>query len=167
MTPTKKFRSKRDFFVLVLLLNVSMSLSRIKGSNSSLEMLIFSLLTISLISFLHSLALNNYFYWLYWWFDVLMHFLGGFWVGMTSLWIFFFSGIFKTHFLTKRNLLLVASVSVIVWGVSWEVFESVVWQTFKDPNFLFDSIIDILLDFLGGFIAYRYFVFNFLENKNV
>jgi len=39
-----------------------------------------------IIAFLHQSAVALYWYWSVPWFDIVMHFLGGLWVGTCALW---------------------------------------------------------------------------------
>src|SRR3989344_5622067 len=52
--------------------------------------IVFSLLLI--VAMLHSAAIYFSLYWIYRWFDMPMHFLGGLLVGLSSLWLLFFAG---------------------------------------------------------------------------
>src|SRR3989344_4332908 len=75
------------------------------------------------IAVLHNLAYAFFWYWKYWWFDVLMHGLGGFFLGSIALWIITFEH--PEYF--KKLLPLFAAVGVtFLVGVLWEVFEYVI-----------------------------------------
>jgi hypothetical protein len=97
--------------------------------------------------------LANKFHWYYsvWYFDIIMHFLGGFWVGL--LYFYFFHP-------KKLNLQLIFSVLllVLVVGVGWEVFEALVDKVVtQNPLNVIDTTSDIFFDLLGGTIATLYF----------
>lgn len=72
-----------------------------------------------LVSIAHGLATLFYWYDAIWWFDIPMHFLGGFWVGAVALWVL---GA-RAPGAPFRRRLGVAFLAVAAVGVSWEVFE--------------------------------------------
>ncbi|OGG44433.1 hypothetical protein A2841_00470 [Candidatus Kaiserbacteria bacterium RIFCSPHIGHO2_01_FULL_48_10] len=115
----------------------------------------FILVGIALLAFaiflLQQYALDMYLYWRFWWFDVLMHGLGGVLIGSFALWFFVF------EFQTKYNRLLLFSLaSVLGVGIAWEIFEKVAgWQVDRTlAAYVFDTLGDIVMDILGGFLAY-------------
>ena len=113
---------------------------------------IFTFILILIIAILHELALNFFLYWKFWWFDILMHFLGGLWIGLISLWFYFLSGYVKY---TKKRITFIfvlSSVSVLVVGIAWELFELLVEFDFSS-EYLFDTISDLILDILGALTA--------------
>ena len=74
------------------------------------------------IATLHILALEFSLYWLYPWFDIMVHFLGGLFTALFALWLFFESGYVRINN-NVQNALLVAGVSILVIGcgksLSW------------------------------------------------
>ncbi len=100
---------------------------------------------------LHVYALDLYLYGRLWWFDILMHGLGGALIGMIALWFFIFE--FK---ISPRYLLLFSLGGVVCIGISWEIFETVfVWEVHQSlPEYAFDTLIDICMDVIGAFVAY-------------
>jgi len=102
---------------------------------------------------LHALALYFSWYWSIWWYDIVVHFLGGFWVGGLALWFCFFR---KSSNTTLGNLkvYIISILAVIVIGVLWELFEFsldtfVVFQT----NNVLDTISDLAADVAGALTA--------------
>ena len=96
----------------------------------------------------------NKFYWYssVWYFDMLMHFLGGFWVGLAFL-----------LFLFKENLsfflILKIILGVLVIGFLWEVFEILVNNTIaQNPFNVLDTASDIFFDLSGGLFAMFYYL---------
>ncbi|PIP86538.1 hypothetical protein COV42_01300 [Candidatus Campbellbacteria bacterium CG11_big_fil_rev_8_21_14_0_20_44_21] len=130
------------------------------------ELLTFSLITALVAALLHNWALSGYFYWIFPHFDLLVHFLGGLWLGLNLSWLYFFSGLFGRPPITKKKTAILLSLALFLFGFSWEIFELLIWQTLLEPGFALDTTGDILSDIAGLFFAYRYFVFNFIENKN-
>ena len=109
---------------------------------------------VSLMFFLfiaNILAGRFYLYYTVWWFDIMMHFLAGFWVGLFFLYVFYDKKIFS-----KKSLAVILCVLVI--GILWEVFELYVHNYIgKEPFNFPDIIYDVFLDLLGAISAIWYF----------
>jgi hypothetical protein len=89
---------------------------------SKLNLLIVSLLIACALAYLNSLAFDYYWYWRYWWFDIVMHFLGGMMLGGIGL--YFFSR--RDQHFDLSGLLSLASRAAMVGlgiGLLWEFFE--------------------------------------------
>src|SRR3989344_5016105 len=110
--------------------------------------------------------LGEKFYWYYsdftWWFDMLMHFGGGFWQGIFFLW--FFSAA-RLPFLRRpiggmsRQTLGLAILFVLFIGVSWEAGEFLTTNYIgREPWSGLDTFSDILFDLAGGALALSYSV---------
>lgn len=115
-------------------------------------------ITIAIIGILHILAEKFYLYWVFWWFDILMHFLGGVWVGFLALWFLFFSGfVYKNiNSPSKVKIFLMTIATVILVGALWEVFEFYAGLMLFEPNYSFDTSLDMVMDTLGGVFAFIY-----------
>ncbi|MCM2339052.1 MAG: hypothetical protein NDI62_01180 [Burkholderiales bacterium] len=116
------------------------------------KLLKYSAVLIFSIFLMNYLALRFHWYFSIWYFDMLMHFLGGIWLGFISIYLFNFdSGSKKSFF----NII----VAVFVVGVGWEIFEIVVnaYTTENAFNFL-DTISDLFFDTAGGVFALLYFL---------
>jgi len=108
--------------------------------------IIFSLLAFAGIAF--------YFYWIYWWYDVMMHFFAGIIAGFATYWVLFCS----RHFLSHLSLSLVAKMTVVVLcflvvGVVWEALEYITGTAFPGGNYLYDTVSDIVLGVIGSVLA--------------
>lgn len=96
--------------------------------------------------------LANKFYWYssIWYLDIIMHFLGGLWLGLAFIYLFSpqdhsFNSVFK--------ILLF----VLLIGVGWEVFEIAVNDVItKNPFNYLDTLSDIFFDLSGGLCAILY-----------
>jgi hypothetical protein len=102
-------------------------------------------------------ALANKFYWYssIWYFDIVMHFLGGFWVGLFALYMTRAEKI-------SRPVVLRVMISVIVIGVGWEIFELMVDKVISRNAFnILDSTADLFFDSAGGAAAVLYYLKNF------
>lgn len=107
------------------------------------------------IAFLHMAATYLRLYWTTEWFDILMHFLGGLFIGLCILFICFISGYLS---LPKENLFLVHGLTigfVLIVGLVWELWEIFVGLTdvFTDQG---DTILDVVMDTLGALAAIWY-----------
>lgn len=91
---------------------------------------------------LHLYAEAHAWYWIYRWFDIPMHLLGGLTIGT-------FSVALLGKFRPILFLVVVAGTSV-----GWEVIEYVSGITYDEPFFWFDTFHDLLNDALGSTIAY-------------
>jgi hypothetical protein len=128
------------------------------------EILHLSLALAILIAFLYIKTLEFSLFWTHPWIDLLLHFLGGLWLTITSLWLFFFSDLFKIK-INKRNIFLIAFLSVLIIGLLWEVFEYITGLSLGEANFITDTISDIVMDFVGAFAAYKLFTYSFLKHE--
>ena len=93
------------------------------------------------IAIVNTIATKFFWYSSLWWFDMPMHFLGGFFVaGMTAF--FFWNNEYRA---------LWVLCGVLVVGVGWEVFEiGVDHVTFALSITPIDSLSDIFFDLAGG-----------------
>lgn len=111
------------------------------------EFLIIACLAACCLLALHLLALEFFFYWRLWWFDWLVHIVGGIVVGLIAgLFVLFPKARIKTIFLTVVGTALCVSLL-------WELFEYNFGLTFVSNNYLFDTVSDIVAGFIGGEIA--------------
>ena len=83
------------------------------------KFLIRSVSLIFIIFLLNYLAMTFYWYSSIWYFDMPMHFLGGIWLGLVSLYLFSLKDFSFKSFL---KIFLV----VLLVGIGWEVFEVLV-----------------------------------------
>lgn len=105
----------------------------------------------SLLGFalLHVLAVELFLYWIYPWFDLLTHFLGG---ALVSIGVFWF--VFESPYvlLEKRpiTIVLALSAAIVVIGVAWEVFEFLTGVTRGEDSFVRDTAADLVMDSIGA-----------------
>ena len=116
------------------------------------------------ILFIHALATVNFWYWRFPWFDIPMHFFGGFWVAMAFLYFDPKIEILKINglkFLTDAAAVL-AFVALI--GIFWEFFEFISDFLIESKRSgLFqagaaDTLGDLFFDLVGGaslFVFYK------------
>lgn len=131
-----------------------------------------SLLLFVLIIFaVQGIATYFYWYWRIWWFDMPMHFLGGLWVGLSMLWLFFLSGRFGQNGKRTTGIIFAVGIfSVFVIAILWEVFEYIVQLLFPSgtPYDMLDTLSDIFWGVTGGTIAsFSFTRKRYLENQKV
>ena len=123
------------------------------------------LLALIYLIFILDIFANQYFlYWRFWWFDIVMHFLGGFFIALLSYYIFFLSGYF-IKISKKFSVFVVSLTFVLVVGVLWEVFEYVIKVSTAQSNYILDTNLDLLMDTLGWLVAY-YFLLKIKNKKS-
>ena len=104
------------------------------------------------------------------WFDVALHFLGGFFVAML-LWNFFQKYVGTTKL---ANLVIVCGLTALV-GIFWELAEYTANQTLVEPFYrwfeirayfigdLRDTLFDLAMDISGGAV---YYFLHLLRRRN-
>lgn len=110
---------------------------------------VFFLIAASVLATIHVLSLELYLYWQHLWLDIPVHMLGGATVAL---------GVFTIHDLTKKfpsRLLYPIPVLlfVLMAALAWEVFEIKAGVPIE-ANFAVDTMIDLIMDMLGGTIGY-------------
>lgn len=89
----------------------------------------------------HYVALTEYLYWTYRWFDTPMHLLGGFALG--SLLVAFLFRYRPWQYL----------VGIVLIAAGWELFEALIGMQ-QPVDYVFDTASDVLNDAIGASIAY-------------
>lgn len=110
---------------------------------------------ISLLAFmlgvLEIVALRFYLYWTVWWFDIIMHFLGGLWVSLITLWFYKAFADVRAH---KEHGYLITLLIMILVGVAWEIFEVIAGLTMtSQAGYFFDTVLDLIMDICGALYA--------------
>ncbi len=98
----------------------------------------------------NNVALELYWYYSIWYFDMLMHFLGGLWEGLFFIYVFYVRKQILTH-------LFSIILFVLLIGILYEVFEFFLSVISHDPFSILDTTSDIFFDLLGGSFAILYF----------
>lgn len=117
-----------------------------------LLIIVFSL--VILIGISHILGSLFFFYWDSFWFDEMMHFLGGLTMGFLFLWLWHVSGLFGRDTPSKKAAMLGALIFSLFISVGWEFFEFA--HKIASPiggNYPLDTFNDLLFDFLGATVA--------------
>jgi len=116
----------------------------VQFSYMRMKMLITVLILALMISILQDIALAEFLYWKWWWFDIFMHFLGGMMIGGIG---FIISDRLGVSFAAT---LLVTLIGI---GIGWEVFE---WMfgLYDGAWDGVDTSIDLIMDTLGALVVY-------------
>ncbi|MFH1402562.1 MAG: hypothetical protein ABIG87_02985 [Patescibacteria group bacterium] len=117
--------------------------------------LIILLVLIYAIFILDLFATRYSLYFRFWWFDIMMHFLGGFWIATASYYFFYFSDFQFRLWLSafkklteKYSALALTLASIILVGVCWELFEYVIGAVPK-TGYALDTGLDLVMDLIG------------------
>lgn len=123
-----------------------MKLSR----TTSLAFIVFLAL---LVAVLQSVAFSFFLYWTLWWYDILMHGLGGFLIGSIAAWAYVFE--LKRHVGVNRFLWIVGVTFAV--GALWEIFEYTVgfrvYDSLYEP-YVVDTLNDMGMDTAGALLAF-------------
>jgi len=107
-------------------------------------------LLISFIFIINSIANKFYLYSSIIYFDMIMHFLGGFWLSLFFIWLY------KEEKFNSINILKIM-LSVLFVGAFWEIFEIVVNDSLAhNPFDALDTFSDLFFDLFGGITAIFY-----------
>jgi len=118
------------------------------------KILLISFFLVLTTGVLHIVGSINHLYWNSFWFDGLMHFLGGASVGILSLWFLFQSGAFEISLPNSREVFFYVIVSTVLIGIGWEVFEFAYGIAVPvGGNYPLDTYHDLVFDFLGGIVV--------------
>lgn len=108
-----------------------------------------------LIFVLNYIATRLYWYYSIWWFDMPMHFLGGLFIGLGTIWLLSYKN-FPSELSWK--LILKIFLSVLFVGVLWEVFEIIFYNIIaQNPYNILDITHDIVFDLAGGIFSIIFF----------
>lgn len=119
----------------------------------------FSFLVLAILVALHLVGSSFSWYWVYPWFDVLVHILGGLWVGLVFLWLASYLNQINSLKDYRAKSLLIALVAALLVGVVWELIENYAQIAFVNANsYSLNTALDLLNDSIGGILAYLYFV---------
>lgn len=134
------------------------------------NILLLALLVIAFVVLtLDRIAQDNYLYWAYWWYDIMMHFLGGFLVAGIALW--FLARFSDESMRTARRALYVAIITAIIIGIGWEIFEYFSGALLQqNGSIVGDTALDLVMDVVGalamwGILAKIFFVQNIDEMR--
>lgn len=113
-----------------------------------------------LVAILQNLAIIFNLYWVLPWFDILMHFLGGVLIALTSVCVFaIITKQSEEIIISKKFFRNLVFIFVLIVGVLWEVWEFYYGLSFTNShNGLMDTIGDIFMDLVGAGTVYALFL---------
>lgn len=91
-----------------------------------------------------------YFYW--WWADIVMHFLGGFFIGGGALWLIDYEVPFRRYIPKFLSVFII----VLLVGIGWEVLEKI-FDAYAAINYVLDTSLDLVTNMAGMMAAYLLF----------
>ncbi len=119
----------------------------------------FSLFVGIILIALHSVGSYYSWYWVYPWYDVVVHIVSGLWIALMFLWLAAIFGQINSLKEYRVKGLLIALVSAVLVGVAWEVIENLSKiSSVSADGYSLNTALDIFNDALGGLLAYLYFV---------
>lgn len=101
-----------------------------------------------IIVILNIYAGKYFWYWRFWWFDLVMHFTGGVTV---ALMLSYFSQVFGLKEKIKTFSLILFSTLFII--TIWEIMEFFIDANLFGKNYFFDTITDIFIALVGAIIV--------------
>lgn len=114
-----------------------------------------------LIAILHIGALIFGWYVKFWWFDIMNHFLGGFFISVCIFWLIkyrnYFGQIIKKDAGSPLQFLIVLFITILV-ALLWELYEYSLGFRNYPEGYLFDTIKDIVMGFVGGVVGASCFI---------
>ncbi len=118
------------------------------------------LFLIVFIFLLNLLAHKLHLYVSIWYFDMIMHTLGGIWLALALIFVF------SINNFSRQNFLKVI-FGVLLVGLAWELFEFGVDEIIlKNPlNTGLDTLSDLFCDITGGILGFIYYFRNSLKSK--
>lgn len=118
----------------------------------------FSMIVLAVLMALHSVGSYFSWYWVYPWFEYVIHTLGGLWAASVLLWLASYLGQICSMKEYKTKSLLIALISALFIGVVWELLENFAQLSAVSSGvYGFDTATDLLSDAIGGVLAYLYF----------
>ncbi|MBP9771319.1 MAG: hypothetical protein KBD16_00125 [Candidatus Pacebacteria bacterium] len=90
-----------------------------------------------------------YLFWVYWWYDIMMHFITGAAVGGFAAW----STLRVRPTISASSLFWIVFGAIMVVGIGWEIFEYMNGMYVGETRIVFDTVCDLILDTLGAFLA--------------
>jgi hypothetical protein len=122
----------------------------VSSRNQNIFLFVLLLLTGALY-YLDSIAQVNFYYWTFWWYDIMMHFLGGFVVSGFGLWVFVRVAP-RPQVSLWHTILLSIGIGMSI-GIGWELFEYFNGMYADQPGIVADTAGDLIMDFIGSAVS--------------
>ncbi|HEY4519847.1 MAG TPA: hypothetical protein VJH33_02315 [Candidatus Paceibacterota bacterium] len=108
---------------------------------SLVQLLYIQLALVLVIGVLHLVGFEYFLYWKLWWYDIILHALGGAWVAVATLWFFGVMGL-------RVGVWGVVFATLFV-GAGWEAWEFGLGMWGED-GYAFDTVLDFCMDVAGA-----------------
>lgn len=120
-----------------------------KSRKNILSLLASSIIFLCIVNFI---AIKGLWYYIFWYFDMPMHLIGGMTVSFLLVYIFYSKISSEEKFPVFRLL-----ISVFIIGFVWELYEQIVSVLIShNPQIYLDSISDLFFDLAGGIVGLLY-----------
>lgn len=132
----------------------------------------FSFLIIFAIFIIHIFATIYFLYWIIPWLDILMHILGGAFVGLIILYIYYQSTYVEPRHFSKIFVFLLVLSSTALIGVLWEFFEFFIDEYVAVSGWLTliggvrDTLEDLFFNLVGSIASAIIFITTWKKNLN-
>ena len=130
--------------------------------------MLLSLTSLIWFIFICDLVAQYYFmYWRFWWSDILMHFMGGFWLALFIYYVVYLSD-FSQKIKDKArgySLVVVVLGFALSVGLLWEIYELFFAFPLRS-GYLGDTFLDLIMDCLGA-VAVYYFILKKINKEQV
>jgi hypothetical protein len=127
-----------------------------------------ALFVLALVAVLHMLGMYHNLYYIFAYYDVPMHFLGGLWLGLSAVW----ASVVIFH------MVPVSFFKMGLWVLSFTIFGAIVWELFEfhagltyvnmvtsaGLGYWADTSKDIAMGGLGGVVAWMYGIYKYRKN---
>lgn len=115
----------------------------------------FIVAAIFVIALVNAAALYWHLYYHLWWLDVAMHLVGGYWIALTGLTLYYYVPWYGERERSPLFVIVFALALTMVIGILWEVFEFSIDRmtlafTYHD---IADTLGDLINDFIGALVA--------------
>ena len=117
------------------------------GTESIRKPIYLGVIIVTIVIALHAAASYFGWYWIFRWFDIPMHILGGVFAGYLGMVIY----MFRTG--RKNPSLWIPLLTALIVGIAWEFLENAYGVSGLNAVYRFDTIKDIIDDMMGGVIS--------------
>ncbi len=98
-------------------------------------------------------------YWTLWWYDWILHLLGGIFLALLVFWVRFLSGYLPAPSPPPAQRIFAFILFwTLLFGIGWEMFERLLGHTWSIEGYWLDTAIDLALDFTGGLVGFLFVV---------
>lgn len=121
---------------------------------------------IYLLLSLHVAAEIFHLYWIFPWFDILTHFIGGVWIGHATLWLLYGSVYMRPREWSAKQAFKYVLLAILCIGIAWELYEVLVHLIQYIPferGYVVDTVTDVVMDTLGSITSYLYYRHAFMK----